>query len=177
MRAHGLGYAALGVTDRHSLAGIVRAHVLGGSGEDALVYEEPDESFDLTVERSKSERYLFIGSESTTSSEWRYARADDAQLQFAVVLAREEDHEYQIDHIDERFLIRTNWQALNFRIVEVPVDAVLVHHVEDDEDREHRDRDTEANAYDSERMSPTVETALGRHRAAGSQPAGGHWYR
>jgi oligopeptidase B len=101
----------------------VRAHVLGSSGEDTLIYEEPDESFDLTVERSKSERYLFIASESTTSSEWRYARSDDPQLQFKVVLPREEDHEHQIDHIDDRFLIRTNWQALNFRIVDVPVAA------------------------------------------------------
>jgi oligopeptidase B len=101
----------------------VRAHVLGSTGEDRLIYEEPDESFDLTVERSKSERYLFIASESTTSSEWRYARTDDPQLQFRVVMTREEDHEHQIDHIDDRFLIRTNWQALNFRIVEVPVAA------------------------------------------------------
>jgi oligopeptidase B len=99
----------------------VRAHVLGSTGEDRLIYEEPDESFDLTVERSKSERYLFIASESTTSSEWRYARTDDPQLQFKVVLPREEDHEYQIDHIDDRFLIRSNWRALNFRIVEAPI--------------------------------------------------------
>ena len=99
----------------------IRRHRLGDAGEDALVYEEPDESFDLTVERSKSERYLLIASESTTSSEWRYARVDDPDLDFNVVVPREEDHEYQLDHIDERFLIRTNWQALNFRIVEVPV--------------------------------------------------------
>lgn len=99
----------------------VRAHVLGGTGEDRLIYEEPDESFDLTVERCKSERYLFIASESTTSSEWRYTRTDDLTLQFKVVLPREEDHEHQIDHIDDRFLIRSNWQALNFRIVAVPV--------------------------------------------------------
>jgi oligopeptidase B len=102
----------------------VRAHVLGSTGEDRLIYEEPDESFDLTVERSKSEAYLFIASESTTSSEWRYARSDDPKLQFQVVLPREEDHEYQIDHIDERLLIRTNWQALNFRIVAAPIAEV-----------------------------------------------------
>lgn len=101
----------------------VRRHLLGSSGTDPLIYEEPDESFDLTVERSKSERYLFIGSESTTSSEWRYARTDDATFNFAVVSPREEDHEYQVDHLDDRFLIRTNWQALNFRIVDVPVAA------------------------------------------------------
>jgi oligopeptidase B len=101
----------------------VRAHVLGASGEDTLIYEEPDESFDLTVERSKSERYFFIASESTTSSEWRFGRTDDPQLRFQVILPREEEHEYQLDHIGERFLIRSNWQALNFRIVEVPIVA------------------------------------------------------
>jgi oligopeptidase B len=99
----------------------VRRHELGGSGEDPLIYEEPDESFDLTVERSKSERYLLIASESTTSSEWRYTRTDDATFNFQVIVPREEDHEYQLDHLDERFVIRTNWQALNFRIVDVPV--------------------------------------------------------
>lgn len=101
----------------------VRRHLLGSNGTDPLIYEEPDESFDLTVERSKSERYLFIGSESTTSSEWRYARTDDATFEFVVVSPREEDHEYQVDHLDDRFLIRTNWQALNFRVVDVPVAA------------------------------------------------------
>ena len=99
----------------------IRAHRLGTSGEDRLVYEEPDESFDLTVERSKSEHYLLIASESTTSSEWRYTRADDLTFAFKVVVPREEDHEYQLDHLDERFIIRTNWQALNFRIVDVPI--------------------------------------------------------
>ena len=59
----------------------VRAHVLGTPvAADRLVYEEPDESFDLVVMRSKSERHLYIGSESTTTSEWRYARADDPSL-------------------------------------------------------------------------------------------------
>lgn len=102
----------------------IRRHTLGSTGIDPLVYEEPDESFDLTVERTKSERYLLIASESTTSSEWRYARTDDLSFAFQVVLPREEDHEYQVDHLDDRFLIRSNWQALNFRIVDVPVAQV-----------------------------------------------------
>jgi oligopeptidase B len=100
----------------------IRAHELGTlPADDRLIYEEPDESFDLVVERSKSERYLFIGSESTTSSEWRYARCDDASLSFEIVVAREHDHEYQIEHLDQRFLIRTNHVAQNFRIVDVPI--------------------------------------------------------
>src|ERR1043165_2114477 len=65
----------------------VRAHVLGTpASADRLVYEEPDESFDLVVTRSKSERHLYIGVESTTISEWRYARANDPSLSFTVVV-------------------------------------------------------------------------------------------
>ena len=85
------------------------------------MYEEPDESFDLVVMRSKSDRHLYIGSESTTTSEWRYARAGDPALTFTVVVPRVADHEYQIEDLDERMLIRTNWQAENFRIVAAPL--------------------------------------------------------
>lgn len=100
----------------------VRAHIVGTPCDaDRVLYEEPDESFGLALERSKSERYLFIGSESTTSSEWRYALADDPQLRFSVFATRAEDHEYQIEHLDTRFLIRTNSQAKNFRIAAIPV--------------------------------------------------------
>lgn len=99
----------------------VRRHVLGSSEPDALVYEEPDDSFGIALERSKSQQYLFIGCESTTSSEWRYALANDPALKFSVLAPRAEDHEYQIDHFDDRFLIRTNWKAQNFRIASAPV--------------------------------------------------------
>jgi len=100
----------------------VRVHRLAAPAEqDVLLYEEPDESFDLVVERSKSEQFLYIGAESTTSSEWHYARANDSQLRFNVFLPRAPEHEYEIEHFEERFLILTNWQAENFRIMTVPI--------------------------------------------------------
>ncbi|HEX7116791.1 MAG TPA: S9 family peptidase [Steroidobacter sp.] len=100
----------------------VRAHVLGtDQASDRLIYEEPDESFDLEVVRSKSERYLYIASQSTTSAEWRYARADDPALEFQLVLPREPNHEYEVEHVGDRFIIHTNFEAKNFRIVSVPV--------------------------------------------------------
>jgi oligopeptidase B len=102
----------------------VRAHVIGTSpSADRLVYEEADESFDLVVMRSKSDRYLYIGAESTTSSEWRYARAGDPAFDFSIVVPRAAEHEYQIEDIDDRMLIRTNWRAENFRIVAAPLAA------------------------------------------------------
>ena len=99
----------------------VRSHRLGAApGNDPLIYEEADDSFDLSVERSKSEAFLFIGAESTTTSEWHYARSGDAQPQFQVFLPRSAEHEYQIEHFEDRFLVRTNWEAENFRVMSVP---------------------------------------------------------
>jgi oligopeptidase B len=45
-------------------------------------------------------------------------------LSFKVALPRERDHEYQLEDVGDRFIIRTNWQAKNFRIVEVPINKV-----------------------------------------------------
>ena len=100
----------------------VRKHRLGaGTARDALVYEEPDHSYYMNVRRSRSERYLFIELESTNQSEWRYADARDPRLQFKAVLPREPDHEYQVEHLGQDFLLRTNWNAPNFRIARAPV--------------------------------------------------------
>ena len=100
----------------------VRRHVLGtGPGDDALVHEEHDESFYTSVGRSKDGRYVYIHSQSTVSSEQRYADASDPQLRFRVILPRERDHEYHADHLDGRWIIRSNWQAPNFRVVQAPV--------------------------------------------------------
>ena len=102
----------------------VRVHVLGTDpAGDALVYEEQDESFYTSVELSKDRQYILLHSSSTVTSEMRYARADDPELRFRVLLPRERGHEYSADHVDGRWIIRTNWQARNFRIMEVPVDA------------------------------------------------------
>lgn len=89
--------------------------------EDTLVYEQTDDSFYMGVERSKSDRFIYIVSQSTVSSEYLYADADDAALNFQIVLPRERDHEYQLEDLGDRFIIRTNWQAKNFRIIETPI--------------------------------------------------------
>lgn len=89
--------------------------------DDVLVYEQADDSFYMGVEKSKSDRFIYIVSQSTVSSEYLYANADDAELKFQVVVPRERDHEYQLEELDDRFIIRTNWLAKNFRIVEVPI--------------------------------------------------------
>ena len=91
---------------------------------DTLVYEEKDDSFYMGVARSKTDRFVYIVVQSTISSEYRYAAVGDPALDFKVAVPRERDHEYQLSDVGDRFVLRTNWQARNFRIVEVPIDAV-----------------------------------------------------
>ena len=109
--------------DPQTLLGLrVRKHVLGTDPrEDALLYEESDDAFYTSVSTTKDGRYLLIESSSTVTTEVRYARADDPRLEFRVVLPRRRDHEYSVEHLDGRWIIRTNWQARNFRLMQVPV--------------------------------------------------------
>jgi len=111
--------------DPETLLGIyVKRHVLGeDSARDELLFEQTDKSFYTGVSKSKSDGYIFIHMESTLSSEWRYARADDPALQFEVFLAREPDHEYELEHLGDSFIVRSNWRARNFRVARAPIAA------------------------------------------------------
>jgi len=99
----------------------VRRHVLGTNPkEDPLVYEEKDPSFYISVHRSRSERFLFIDLSSTLTSETLYADATLDKPDFKVLIPREKDHEYTAEDLGDRWIIRTNWKATNFRLVEAP---------------------------------------------------------
>ena len=97
----------------------VRKHVLGTDPKsDPVVYEQDDPSFYTAVYKTTDRRFVVIYAQSTVSSEMRIADAADPELRFRVFLPRERDHEYQADHLDGRWIIRTNWQARNFRLME-----------------------------------------------------------
>jgi len=97
----------------------VRVHELGTDpAHDPVVHEEDDEAFYTSVGLTKDRRFLLIDSSSTVTSEVRYAPLDDPALAFHVFLPRERGHEYSVDHVGERWVIRSNWQAVNFRLFE-----------------------------------------------------------
>jgi len=97
-------------------------HTLGAdAADDVLVYQEDDDEFECYVWKTKSKKYLMIGSYQTLSSEIRYLDADEATGEFTVFLPREENHEYDVDHYGDEFYIRTNYQAENFRLMSTPV--------------------------------------------------------
>jgi oligopeptidase B len=95
-------------------------HVLG-SDKNELVYEEKDELFDIGVSRSRDKAVLLLGAFSKTSTEFRFIPAGDPNATWKTIVARQADHEYDVDHRGELFYIRTNKGAKNFRVVTAPV--------------------------------------------------------
>ena len=95
-------------------------HVLG-SGKTDLIFEEKDELFDIGAGRSRDRAVILLGSESKTSTEWRYLPANDPAAELKIISPREADHEYNVDHRGDLFYIRTNKGAKNFHVVTAPV--------------------------------------------------------
>ena len=101
---------------------IVR-HELGTSADkDVEVFEEKDEEFSCGVSQSRSRDYIFIRSSQTLSTEVRYLAADDPHGEFKVFSPRRADHEYSINHLGDKFYIRSNDKAKNFRLLTADVD-------------------------------------------------------
>ena len=99
-------------------------HRLGTApDDDVLVYEEADPTFSVYVWKTRSEKYIFIDSEHTLASEYRYIDADDPEGVARIIAPRERGVEYSVDNVGDRFIIRTNLEAENFRLMEAPVAA------------------------------------------------------
>ncbi|MBD81362.1 MAG: oligopeptidase B [Crocinitomicaceae bacterium] len=88
----------------------------------SLVFQEDDETFNCFVYKSKSKRFIFIGSSSTLSSEYRFIDANTPDDEFKCIHPRENKHEYGVGHIGNKFYIHTNWKAKNFRLMVADVD-------------------------------------------------------
>ncbi len=96
-------------------------HVLGlEENTDEVVYEEKDSTFDTFVFKTKSDKYLVIGTESTLSSEYRILEADHPMGEFRIFQPRRDNMEYTIYHQGNRFLILTNLEAKNFKLMATP---------------------------------------------------------
>src|ERR1700736_2484271 len=96
-------------------------HTVGAAGEDALVYEEKEERFEVDAVKSRSEAYIFLVSGSHTTSEARYIPADRPMAEFRVIEPRRQDVQYYPDHNGDFFYIRGNDTGRNFRLGEAAV--------------------------------------------------------
>jgi oligopeptidase B len=112
-------------------------HRMGDTGPDVLLYEEADALFRLYVARSRSREFVFASSRSFTTTEYRVLDAARPDSEWTLLMGREKDHEYEVDHGGGLFYIRTNGGGRrNFRLVTAPVSepqrwAEVIPHRED----------------------------------------------
>ncbi|MEP7326650.1 MAG: S9 family peptidase [Gemmatimonadota bacterium] len=96
-------------------------HVIGTPRtQDVKIFQEDNVLNDVGVFRTRSGKYIFVTADGYTSSEWRYLPTDNPTAPLKVFAPRRAGVEYSVEHADGFFLLSTNDQARNFRLVRVP---------------------------------------------------------
>lgn len=96
----------------------IRRHKLGTAATaDKTVYEEKDKTNYISVGKTKSDKFLLITSQGTLSSEVRWLDADKPEGTFTIFQSRMKEVLYSVDHAIDKFYIRTNLHAKNFKIM------------------------------------------------------------
>lgn len=103
----------------------VLQHRLGDDTAKArLVYEEPDNSFYMAVGNTADDNYVVIYLSSTVSTEMRVQDAGKPASNFQLLAPRQRDFQYSAGHISGRWVISTDWDAPNFRLMTVAADNI-----------------------------------------------------
>jgi oligopeptidase B len=106
------------------LAFRVMRHKMGTDpSEDVLVYEEKDNRFYTGLWRSRSGDYIMLQHSETETTEVQLLAADNPLGDFTPFLPRETGHEYDVDHANGRFFVRSNWDAENFRVMTAELES------------------------------------------------------
>jgi oligopeptidase B len=96
----------------------IKRHKLGtDAATDKTVYEEKDPTNYIGVGKTKSDKFILISSQATLSSEMRWIDANKPESIFTVFQPRMKEVLYNIDHAGDKFYIRTNLNAKNFKIM------------------------------------------------------------
>lgn len=93
---------------------------------DNVVFEENDEEFLVYLSKTKSKKYIMIGSHQTLSSEYRFIDANNPDDEFQIIQPRQRELEYSVSHFDNYFYIVTNNNAKNFKLVKTPVNKTTI---------------------------------------------------
>lgn len=109
------------VKDKETL----RPHLINSfnikSGEQKHIYEEKDDTYIVNVAKTGDFQFIFIGSHSTLTTEFRFKSAND-KSDFTVFLPRKAEHEYYPEAAKNGFYIKTNLDAKNFKLIYCPLD-------------------------------------------------------
>lgn len=100
-------------------------HKLGtDSADDILVFDEKDDTFNVSVSKEKSKKYIVISSGSTLTTEYRILNSDNPDGEFIVFQPRVRGLEYSISHFGDSFYVLTNKdKATNFKLMKTPENA------------------------------------------------------
>ncbi|MES2805519.1 MAG: S9 family peptidase [Bacteroidota bacterium] len=94
------------------------------AADDVLVFNEKDDTFNVSVSKEKSRKYIVIGSGSTLTTEYRILNSDTPDGEFVVFQPRVRGLEYSISHFGDSFYILTNKdKATNFKLMKTPENA------------------------------------------------------
>ena len=92
-------------------------------GDDVCVFDETDERFFVGIGTTRSEAWIVIHSASRTSADARLIRTDRPTDDPAVVMPRRDGVEYGIEHWGDSFVMHTNDEAVDFRLLVADDDA------------------------------------------------------
>jgi oligopeptidase B len=88
-----------------------------------LVYEEKQDTFEVSVETSLAEKHIFINSSSTLSTEVRVINADKPATDPELLLPREKDHEFNVTEDEDSYYVLSNKDAKDFKIIKLPFNS------------------------------------------------------
>lgn len=97
-------------------------HKLGSAPEqDELIHFEEDEMYHLWVSKTRSQQYILLELESSTTTEVWFQNADRPSDRFKLIHPRQHEMEYSVAHHGDKFFILTNENAKNFKLMQAPV--------------------------------------------------------
>ena len=97
-------------------------HALGtDASQDTVVFHEQDESYFLFMMKTRDDAYIMTNHHSTLTTEMRFLSADHPEESLKVLSPRKEGVEYFATHYREHFIIVSNENAKNFKVLRTPV--------------------------------------------------------
>ncbi|MEQ8692096.1 MAG: hypothetical protein RIC89_14830, partial [Pseudomonadales bacterium] len=99
-----------------------------GRADDQLIYEEADTSFFVGIELTQSEKYVLISAGGHTHNEVYFVPRAGLTAAPTLITPRRDNHEYDVDHGEDQFYIRSNRDHINFDLFTAPEDAPGIEH-------------------------------------------------
>lgn len=98
---------------------VFRHHLGDKQTDDALIYEETDNTYYTFMSKEKDNSNIYIWHSSTDSKGVSLINANESKSRALSFIPREKNIEYAVAKLNDWFYIKTNWQATNFRLMKV----------------------------------------------------------